>query len=151
MKHIRACLWVLLIICSSTGLSATSVIDVPVSPELQESFSIYGEPELIKITDRVYLAFAFDWVNCLFVIGDDGVIVIDTLFRVENAEKALAQLREITDKRIIAVIYSHGHPDHTGGVRAFVPEGQESEVSIYASSAWPRYRRELASPDRRAL
>lgn len=146
MKHIRACLWVLLITCGSTGFSATSVFDVPVSPELRESFSIYGEPELIKITDRVYLAFAFDWVNCLFVIGDDGVIVIDTLFRVENAEKALAQLRKITNKPIVAVIYSHGHPDHTGGVRAFVPEGLESEVSIYASSAWPRYRQELASP-----
>ena len=146
MKHFRACLCVLLITYGPTGLSATSVSDVPVSPELRESFSIYGEPELIKITDRVYLAFAFDWVNCLFVIGDDGVIVIDTLFRVENAERALAQLRKITDKPIVAVIYSHGHPDHTGGVRAFVPEETESEVSIYASSAWPRYRRELASP-----
>ena len=129
------------------GASApSSAFNVPMSKELQQTVSMFGESRLIKVTDRVYLAYAFDIVNSVFVIGDDGVVIIDTMARVENAQRALAELRKITDKPIVAIIYSHGHFDHTGGSSAFVPAGDESKISVYASDNWTRYRQELVSP-----
>ena len=129
------------------GASApSSSFNVPMSKELQQTVSMFGESRLIKVTDRVYLAYAFDIVNSVFVIGDDGVVIIDSMARVENAQRALAELRKITDKPIVAIIYSHGHFDHTGGSSAFVPAGDESKILVYASDNWTRYRQELVSP-----
>ena len=74
------------------GASApSSAFNVPMSKELQQTVSMFGESRLIKVTDRVYLAYAFDIVNSVFVIGDDGVVIIDTMARVENAQRALAE------------------------------------------------------------
>jgi|TARA_B110000261_G_C13064397_1_gene349529 alkyl sulfatase BDS1-like metallo-beta-lactamase superfamily hydrolase len=116
------------------------------SNDLRKNVAIFGEPQLIKVTDKVYLAFAFDLVNSVFVIGDDGVVIIDTLARVENAERALVELRKITDKPIVAIIYSHGHFDHTAGSAAFIPSGNNEGIPVYASDNWKRYREELVSP-----
>jgi alkyl sulfatase BDS1-like metallo-beta-lactamase superfamily hydrolase len=47
---------------------------------------------------------------------------------------------------VVAVIYSHGHLDHVGGVRAFVPEGADASIPIYANTRWPAYRTYQAIP-----
>ena len=44
--------------------------------------------------------------------GDDGIILLDTLWKVELAEKVRAAFAQQTDKPIVAIIYSHGHLDH---------------------------------------
>jgi alkyl sulfatase BDS1-like metallo-beta-lactamase superfamily hydrolase len=146
MKWFKASLYVISIVCSFAVSAGSSVFNVPMSAELRRNVAMFGDAELIKVTDRVYLAYAFDFVNCVFVIGDDGVVVIDTLARVENAQRALDELRKITDKPIVAVIYSHGHFDHTGGSAAFVPLDAGDDISVYASDNWARYRQELVSP-----
>ena len=146
MNCIKVSLFFVLVLFAFGASAASSVFNVPMSEDLRRNVSMFEEPRLIKVTDRVYLAYAFDLVNSVFVIGDDGVVVIDTLARVENAQRALTELRKITDKPIVAVIYSHGHFDHTGGSAAFVPKGGDSDISVYASENWPRYRQELVSP-----
>jgi glyoxylase-like metal-dependent hydrolase (beta-lactamase superfamily II) len=47
-------------------------------------------------------------------IGDDGVLVVDTGLAA-HAEKVLAAIRKLSDKRIRYIINTHLHPDHTGG------------------------------------
>jgi alkyl sulfatase BDS1-like metallo-beta-lactamase superfamily hydrolase len=132
--------------CLLAGACAAAAAEVGMNPELSAYIEAIGKPRLEKLTERVYVARAYGGANFLFIIGDGGVIAIDSSWHVGSAAQALTDLRKITDKPITTVIYSHGHPDHTGGVRAFIPEGAEDRIPIYASAKWHRYQDELITP-----
>jgi len=53
--------------------------------------------------------------NAGFVIGDDGVLVIDSLFTAEAAQALVSEIRRLTPKPIRYVVNTHYHVDHTGG------------------------------------
>src|SRR4051794_23804798 len=53
--------------------------------------------------------------NAGFVIGDDGVLVVDALFTPEAAKALVGEIRRITPKPIRYVVNTHYHLDHTGG------------------------------------
>lgn len=53
--------------------------------------------------------------NAGFVIGDDGVVVIDSFFNPDAARALVAEIRKRTDKPIRMVINTHYHADHVGG------------------------------------
>ena len=53
--------------------------------------------------------------NAGFVIGDDGVLVIDAFFTDEAAKALVAEIRRLTPKPIRYVVNTHYHADHTGG------------------------------------
>ena len=84
--------------------------------------------EVIKVSDGVYSAVGYSVSNSSMIVGDDGVIIIDTGMDSVRAEAILEQFRKITDKPIAAVIFTHGHGDHTGGASVFVEEGDEPQV-----------------------
>jgi len=50
-----------------------------------------------------------------FVIGDDGVLVVDALFTPEAAKALVGEIRKLTPKPIRYVVNTHYHADHTGG------------------------------------
>ena len=133
----------LVLACSVSAAAETQ--PQPVDQGLATFLARYDEPRLIPITERVSLAFAFDLANVVVIEGDDGVILIDTGWKVELAQEIRAAIAEKTDKPIVAIIYSHGHLDHTGGVGGFVPPEMEGKVEIYASEHWRRYQVERVS------
>ena len=53
--------------------------------------------------------------NAGFVIGDDGVLVIDSFFEPDAAKDLVAEIRRLTPKPIRYVVNTHYHADHTGG------------------------------------
>ena len=53
--------------------------------------------------------------NAGFVIGDDGVLVVDALFTPGAARALVAEIRRLTPKPIRYVVNTHYHADHTGG------------------------------------
>lgn len=61
--------------------------------------------------------------NAGFVIGDDGVLVIDSLFTAEAAEALVSEIRRLTPKPIRYVVNTHYHVDHTGGDRVLREAG----------------------------
>ncbi|WP_169336246.1 alkyl/aryl-sulfatase [Echinicola pacifica] len=87
-------------------------------------------PEIIKLNEQVYVAVGYDGSNTSMVIGQDGVVIIDALRALGAAEKVAEKFREISDKPVKAIIYTHGHMDHTGGTSAFV--GDQKDVKIIA-------------------
>ena len=73
---------------------------------------------LFEVTDGIYQVRGLDLSNMTLVEGETGVIVIDPLISVETAAAALALYREHRgDRPVRAVIYTHSHVDHFGGVK----------------------------------
>ncbi|MEH6995598.1 alkyl sulfatase dimerization domain-containing protein [Neobacillus drentensis] len=87
------------------------------------------EKRIIKITDGVYQVIGVGLASSTMIEGKDGIIIVDTGDRVEDAEEHLAEFRKITDKPVSAIIYTHWH--YTVGTRAYVPVGQEDSIEIW--------------------
>ena len=53
--------------------------------------------------------------NAGFVVGDDGVLVVDSFFNPDAARALVAEIHRLTPKPIRYVVNTHYHVDHTGG------------------------------------
>jgi len=90
---------------------------------------------LFKVTDRIYQIRGFDLSNMTIVEGDTGLIVIDPLITTETAKAALdLYYQHRPHKPVVAVIYTHSHVDHYGGVKGVISEADvaSGKVHIYA-------------------
>jgi len=95
-----------------------------VNPSLWRQFRLLMRHGLYEVVPGIYQVRNFDLSNVTFVEGDEGVIVIDPLISAETAAAALALYREHRGNRpVTAVIYTHSHGDHFGGVKGVVDEG----------------------------
>ncbi len=93
--------------------------------------------ELHKIADGVYAAIAVRDGNSGFVVGDDGVAVIDTFTTADSARLLLEEIRKITPLPIRFVVNTHYHLDHTGGNGVFAAAGA-TIVAHRNVRAWAR-------------
>jgi len=76
--------------------------------------------DIVKVTDGVFTAVGYSPANISMIVGAGGVIIVDTGMAPAHAERVLAEFRDISDLPIEAIIYTHGHGDHTGGASVFV-------------------------------
>ncbi|MFF0343522.1 alkyl/aryl-sulfatase [Kribbella sp. NPDC004875] len=127
-----------------------------VHPSLWRQSQLVARQGLFEVVEGIYQVRGLDLSNITFVEGDTGLLVIDPLISSETAAAALALYREHRgDRPIHAVIYTHSHVDHFGGVKGVVsqddvdagrvriiaPEGfTEHAVSenVYAGTAMAR-------------
>ena len=106
-----------------------------VNPSLWRQAQLNAIHGLFKVTERVYQVRGMDISNMPIVEGNTGLIIIDPLLATETAKAALAlYLQHRPAKPVVAVIYSHSHLDHFGGVRGVVEEAdvQAGKVAIIA-------------------
>lgn len=61
--------------------------------------------------------------NAGFVIGDDGVLVVDAFFNLDAAKALVGEIHRLTPKPIRYVVNTHYHADHTGGDQALRDAG----------------------------
>lgn len=100
---------------------------------------IYG---LFEVTDGIYQVRGYDMSNITFIKGDSGWIVYDPLMTVECAQAAYQLVKDnLEDLPIKAVLYSHSHVDHYGGVQGIVTEEQvkNGDVKIYAPEGFEEH------------
>ncbi len=81
----------------------------------------FGLYEVLK--DKIYQVRGFDLANITFIKGKTGWIVFDPTTAAETARAGLELVNKHIGKRpVVAVVYSHSHADHFGGVRGIVDE-----------------------------
>jgi alkyl sulfatase BDS1-like metallo-beta-lactamase superfamily hydrolase len=101
---------------------AYSFLDGPaptsVHPSLWRQSTLAAKQGLYEVVPGIYQVRGFDISNITFVESDNGIIVIDPLVSTEVAAAALALYRTHRggERPVVAVIYTHSHVDHFGGV-----------------------------------
>jgi len=107
-----------------------------IHPSLQRQAVLnmaYGLYEVLP--GKIYQVRGYDLANISFIKGDTGWIVFDPLTAKETAAAALKFINEkIGERPVVAVVYSHSHADHFGGVRGVVDEAdvKSGKVKIIA-------------------
>jgi alkyl sulfatase BDS1-like metallo-beta-lactamase superfamily hydrolase len=87
------------------------------NPSLWRQARILTRHGLFKVTERIYQVRGFDVSTVSFIDAGSGWIVVDPLTTTEVARAALDLVyQHVAEKPVLAVIYSHSHVDHYGGV-----------------------------------
>ncbi len=102
---------------SSYGFLEKGAAPESANPSLWRQAQILTKHGLFQVAERIYQVRGFDVSTVSFVDAGAGWIVVDPLTTVEVARAALELVREHVARRpVLAVIYSHSHVDHYGGV-----------------------------------
>ncbi len=110
-----------------------------VHPSLWRIAQLNGMHGLFEVVPSIYQVRGYDISNVTFVEGKTGTIVIDPLVSTECAAAALALYRVHRGEReVSAVIYTHSHVDHFGGVKGVVSaeDVQAGRVPIWAPAGF---------------
>ena len=75
--------------------------------------------EVVKVTNGVWVAVGFSNANSVLIEGEGGSIVVDTTSDVEDATEVKTEFAKLSTAPVRAIIYTHAHPDHTGGGGVF--------------------------------
>ena len=102
-----------------------------VNPSLWENTKnnhVYG---LFEVSDGIYQVRGYDMANLTVVKGDTGWIVFDTLMSVECSQAAMQLIEKNLGKfPVKAVIISHSHADHFGGIAGVMEEADKADPSL---------------------
>jgi alkyl sulfatase BDS1-like metallo-beta-lactamase superfamily hydrolase len=88
-----------------------------VNPSLWRQAQLNANVGLFKVSDGIHQLRGFDIANMTLIDGQSGWIVVDPLTARETATAAIAFARQhLGNKPVAAVIFTHSHADHFGGV-----------------------------------
>jgi alkyl sulfatase BDS1-like metallo-beta-lactamase superfamily hydrolase len=94
-----------------------------IHPSLQRQALLNMEYGLYEVVPGIYQVRGFDLANISFIRGNTGWIVIDPLTVKETSRAALRFINErLGERPVVAVIVSHSHGDHFGGIRGVVDD-----------------------------
>jgi glyoxylase-like metal-dependent hydrolase (beta-lactamase superfamily II) len=104
-----------------------------------------GQTLVQRLTERSYWVFVENY-STTFYVGDKGVLLLDPLGETA-APKVLEAIKSVTDKPLVAVVYSHNHVDHIGGIKVLLDDAKKNgrEIEIIASTATAKKQAYLKS------
>ncbi|WP_423062134.1 alkyl/aryl-sulfatase [Citrobacter portucalensis] len=110
-----------------------------VNPSLWRQSQLINIGGLFQVTDGVYQIRNLDLSNMTIMEGKEGITVIDPLVSAETAKVGMDLYYKNRGKRpVVAVIYTHSHVDHYGGVRGVIDEAdvKSGKVKVYAPAGF---------------
>lgn len=110
-----------------------------VNPSLWRQSQLINISGLFEVTDGVYQIRNLDLSNMTIIEGKEGITIVDPLVSAETAKIGMDLYYKNRGKKpVIAVIYTHSHVDHYGGVRGVVDEAdvKAGKVKIYAPAGF---------------
>jgi len=108
-----------------------------VNPALLD-LQLKQKPLLRKLGARVYATEFIGYSNHGFIEGDTGIIVVDGGWFPSTTSRAIEELRRFTDKPVVAIIYTHLHLDHFGGMGPIMA-GQSADIPVYGPQDWQQW------------
>jgi alkyl sulfatase BDS1-like metallo-beta-lactamase superfamily hydrolase len=104
-------------------ISADKPAPDSVNPSLWRNAQLNMQYGLFKVSEKIYQVRGYDITNITFIQGKTGWIVFDPLLSAETSKAAFELVtKHLGKKPIVAVVYSHSHVDHYGGVRGIIDE-----------------------------
>ena len=105
-----------------------------VNPSLWENSKNNHAYGLFEVTDGIYQVRGYDMANLTLIESDNGWIVFDPLMSVECTKAAMELAEKNLGKRDIkAVIISHSHVDHFGGIGGVISADEVADVNLSLS------------------
>ncbi len=123
----------------------TGAAPASVNPSLWREMGLLKANGLFKVADGIWQVRGFDVSNMTVIAGKSGWIVVDPLTNRETAAAALELVnQQLGPRPVVAVIYSHSHADHFGGVRGIITEAdvKAGKVAVLAPA---KFMEETAS------
>jgi len=106
--------------CLAFSLSAMGESD---ATKLLKARTAEFRKDVVQVADNVYTFTGHSVQPVSMIVGTDGLVIVDTGIDTQSAQGVLAEMRKITALPVKAIILTHGHGDHTGGLPVFAAEG----------------------------
>lgn len=91
---------------------------------------LYG---LFEVTDGIYQVRGYDMTNITFIKGETGWIVFDPLMSTECSTAAFQLVKDnLGDFPVTAIVMSHPHVDHYGGIKGIITEEDAADIPVIA-------------------
>jgi len=113
--------------CLSVAALTLSAQPSEATKRLQERNKMF-EPAVVQVAENVYTAIGYQVSANSMIVGDDGVVIVDPGQMPSAAQQVRAAFEEISSLPVRAIVYTHGHGDHTNGAPAFFEPGTGIEV-----------------------
>jgi alkyl sulfatase BDS1-like metallo-beta-lactamase superfamily hydrolase len=102
-----------------------------VNPSLWRQAQLNNIHGLFEVTPSIYQLRGFDLANMTLIAGATGWIVVDPLTTRETAAAALAfAMQHLEPGPVSAIVYTHSHIDHFGGVLGVISAEQAAERKV---------------------
>ena len=102
-----------------------------VNPSLWENTRNNHAYGLFEVWEGIYQVRGYDMANLTLIEGDTGWIVFDPLMSVECTQAAMQLVEKNLGQRPIkAVIISHCHVDHYGGIKGIMTSEEAADSSL---------------------
>lgn len=108
--------------------------------------SVEFRKDVVEVTDGVFAAVGYSASNVVLIQGEGGSIIVDTSANPVDAQAIVAAFGTRLTRPVRAIIYTHNHPDHSGGATVFAgsdePEIYSHQTLLHSGPELSRGRRD---------